>query len=83
MVNAVSIPVIPTPNFFMFSASKQIVPENEPHEAKHHQKPRAIDHFHRPLGDRTPYSSLDGVENKMASVKRRNRKKIEESDSDG
>src|SRR5688572_23438220 len=81
MVNAVSIRVIAKPNSFIISTSKEVVPENEPHESQHQQKPHAIDHFHRPLRYRTPSSSLAGVENKMTAVKRWNRQKIQKSDS--
>ena len=66
----------------MISTPKEIVPENEPHEGKNQEKPRAIDRFHRPLRHRTALDGLQAVEDEVPSVERWNRQQIEDADAD-
>jgi hypothetical protein len=82
MVNGVSTLPVPKPNFFMISAPKQIVPENEAHKSQHQKEAGPVPHFHHPLRYRTSENGFDGVEQEMAAVEWGNRQKVQNSDPD-
>src|SRR5262245_61508439 len=82
MVNGASIRIAAEPNSFMISTTKEVVPENEPHEGKDQEQASAIDRLHRPFRHRTALHGLKRVEDEMSSVEGWNRQKIENSDAD-
>src|SRR3954454_8052342 len=83
MVNGVSTFAMLRPNSFMISASKQIVPENESHEAQHQKQTGPIGHFHHPFRHRPADDGLNPVEQQMAPVEGGNRQKVQNTDPYG
>src|SRR5690606_11459957 len=81
MVNAASIsPPRATPS--SPSAAENVVPEHEGHEKEHSQKPGAVEHLRHLVGHRPADNRLDGIENEMPAIKRRDGQKIEDADAD-